>query len=224
MQTIAARIYEAIKQQIVEGRYAPGDRLTEQNIAAEFNASRTPVREAMRQLVADGFADFKPNRGTTVRLWTPEQMREIFELRVLIEGEIASQAASHIGAADLERLRRLQDEIERCGADVSPANTARIGPINREFHQIVAQASQNQRLLEMLASAIEVPIVQQTFRRYTPAQLARSFGHHRELIDALSAHDGAWARSVMASHIHSAKNTILQGLEQASTAAGHARA
>jgi len=62
----------------------------------------------------------------------------------------------------------------------------------------------------MLAQAIEVPIVQQTFRSYSPARLARSFGHHRELIDAMSARDGAWAKAVMSSHIHSAKQTLLQ--------------
>ena len=61
----------------------------------------------------------------------------------------------------------------------------------------------------MLASAIEVPIVQQTFRRYSPQRLARSFSHHRELIDALMAHDSAWAKAVMSSHSHSAKQTLL---------------
>ena len=72
METTASRIYSSIKEQIINGHYAPGERLTEQSIAAEFSTSRTPVREAMRQLVADGFADFKPNSGTSVRRWTPE--------------------------------------------------------------------------------------------------------------------------------------------------------
>ena len=61
METVAARIHGAIKEQIIEGRYPPGARITEQNVAAEFSTSRTPVREAMRQLVADGFVRFKPN-------------------------------------------------------------------------------------------------------------------------------------------------------------------
>ena len=75
METVASRIYGAIKLQIIDGRYAPGARITEKNIAQEFNTSRTPVREAMRQLVADGFALFKPNSGTVVRQWTPGQVR-----------------------------------------------------------------------------------------------------------------------------------------------------
>ena len=209
METVASRIYGAIKAQIIDGRYAPGARITEKNIAAEFNTSRTPVREAMRQLVADGFALFKPNSGTVVRQWTPAQVREVFDLRVIIESEIASLAAEHMKPADIAALRQLQDAIEAQGTDTDAGNTARIGPLNREFHHVIAQASRNGRLVSMLANAIEVPIVQQTFRRYSAQQLARSFGHHRELIDAFSARDGAWARCVMGSHIHSAKHTLL---------------
>jgi len=209
METVAARIYGLVKEQIIEGRYPPGARITEQNLAAEFSTSRTPVREAMRQLVADGFARFKPNSGTVVREWTSEEMRQVFDLRVLIEPEIAGHAAARITDAEIGELTRIQDEIESCGADTSLPNTSRIGRLNREFHRILAEASHNERLISMLASAIEMPIVQQTFRRYTPQRLARSFSHHRELIDALAARDSAWARSVMSSHIHSAKQTLL---------------
>lgn len=209
METVAARIYGAIKEQIIEGRYAPGARITEQNIAAEFSTSRTPVREAMRQLVADGFARFKPNSGTVVREWAPAEMLQIFELRLIIESEIAGHAAERITVSQVAELVRLQDELESQGADVSRENTLRIGRLNRDFHRIIAEASHNERLVAMLASAIEVPMVQQTFRRYTTPQLARSFHHHRELIDALSAQDAAWARSVMRSHIHAAKHALL---------------
>ena len=209
METVASRIFGAIKEQIIDGHYAPGARITEQNIAAEFNSSRTPVREAMRQLVADGFAVFKPNSGTVVRQWTSEQMRQIFDVRVLIETEIAGHAALRMTPADLDALVQLQDEIEAQGTDVGADNTARIGRLNRDFHNLMASASQNERLVSMLASAIEVPIVQQTFRRYNAMQLARSFGHHRELIEAFRAHDDAWAKCAMGSHIHSAKQTLI---------------
>lgn len=209
METVAARVYNAIKEQIIDGRCAPGSRLTEQFIAAEFKSSRTPVREAMRQLVADGFAVFKPNSGTVVRQWTKPQMSEIFDLRILIESEIAGLAARRISLQETDELTKLQHEIESGGADIGMENTVRIGPLNREFHRVIAQASQNERLVGMLANAIEIPIVQQTFRRYSSAQLARSFGHHRELIDAMRARNGDWAKSVMACHIHAAKHSLI---------------
>lgn len=216
METVAARIYGAIKEQIIEGRYPPGSRITEQQVAAEFSTSRTPVREAMRLLVADGFVLFKPNSGTVVREWSSEQMRQVFDARVLIESEIAAAAAQHITTEQVAELERLQDDIEASATALRGGDTTRIGKLNREFHRVLAQASHNERLVAMLASAMEMPIVQQTFRRYSRQQLQRSFGHHRELIDALRMHDAAWARSVMSCHINSAKYSML-----ANTAHGH---
>ncbi len=215
METVASRIYGAIREQIINGEYEPGSHITEQRIAAQFKASRTPVREALRQLVADGFARFTPNSGTVVRQWTPEQMREIFELRVLVESEIAAHAAQRIDEAEIDALLRLQDAIEDPGTDDRAGYLARVGRLNREFHRGIALASRNERLLGTLANAIEAPIVQQTFRRYTPQQLTRSFHHHRELIDAFRARDGAWAKSVMSAHIHSAKQALLGKVDDA---------
>lgn len=209
METVASRIYQAIKDQIIEGRYPPGMRITEQNIAAEFNSSRTPVREALRVLAADGFLVFTPNSGTVVREWVPDQVRELFDLRSLIESEIAGLAAQKISSKDLDKLKALQDQIEIHGALATTENANRISPINREFHQTVAQAGKNERLVLMLASAIEIPIVQQTFRRYSEKELRRSFSHHRELIDAFQARDSFWAKAVMSCHIHAAKHVLL---------------
>lgn len=217
METVATRIYSAIKEQIIEGRYPPGSRITEQNVATEFQTSRTPVREAMRLLVADGFVLFKPNSGTVVREWTVEQMRQVFEARILIESEIAAAAATHVTDGEVVQLRRLQDEIEACVTTLRGGDTSPIGRLNRDFHRLLGQASHNERLVGMLATAIEIPIVQQTFRRYTSAQLQRSFGHHRELIDAMAVRDPSWARSVMSCHIHSAMHAMLAGTSHESS-------
>lgn len=208
-QSTARQIHSAVKEHIISGRYGPATRLTEQSLAAEFGTSRTPAREAMRMLAADGFLVFKPNSGSVVRSWTEQEIRDLFDVRVVIESEIAALSAARIAADAIDSLERIQDEIEARGTAQDAANLERIGRLNREFHRIVSEAADNARLVAMLANAIEMPIVQRTFKRYTEAQLRRSFGHHRELIDAFRAHDGAWARSVMSSHIHSARHALL---------------
>lgn len=207
--TVAHQVYAVVKARIIDGTYGPDMRLTELQIASEFDTSRTPVREAMRLLAADGLVIFKPNSGTLVRSWTPQQIRQIFELRVLIESEVARLAALHITAAQVDELRALQDDMEAGGVDVADANATRMAPLNRRFHRAIAESCQNDRLVASLSSAIEMPIVQRTFRTYSPAQLQRSFNHHRELIDAFSHGDAAWAESVMSCHIHAAKHTLL---------------
>lgn len=207
--TVAQRVYTVVRERINDGSYRSGSRLTESQIAKEFATSRTPVREAMRLLAADGFVDFKPNSGTLVRSWSHQQICEIFELRVLVESKIVALAASHMTPELIAELRRLQDGIEARGVDTSEANASRIGALNREFHRLIADASKNEHLIATLAGAIQLPIVQRTFRSYSPAQLQRSFNQHRELIDAFEARDEGWAHSVMSSHIHAAKNTLL---------------
>lgn len=213
-KSTARETYSQIKERIIAGTFPAGTRLTEEGLAGEFGTSRTPVREAMRMLVADGFLDFKPNSGTFVRHWSRDEMKEIFDLRLFLESEIASLAAARITAGEVAQLRHIQDDLESRGVDLSEENLTRISALNREFHRMIGVASQNTRLVSMLTNAIEMPIVQRTFRRYTVEQLQRSFHHHRELIDAFDAHDANWARSAMHCHICSARYAMLEGAKQ----------
>jgi DNA-binding GntR family transcriptional regulator len=207
-------IYGVVRERIIDGTYQPGQRLTEQSFADEFSASRTPVREAMRMLAAEGYVDFKPNSGTIVRTWTLDQILEIFRLRATLEADICGYAALHISDAQIAELAVLQDQIELNGLDSGEENASRVGKLNRRFHDIIALASGQERMVSVLAKAIEVPIVHRTFRSYDARQMQRSFYQHRELIDAFVAHDRDWAVSVMRSHIHAAKNAILQFIQQ----------
>jgi DNA-binding GntR family transcriptional regulator len=209
METVANKIYQNIKEKIIEGTLSPGVRITEQGIAESFKSSRTPVREAIRGLAADGFLIVKANSTTVVRGWGQEEIIELFTLRSMLESELAAMAAINITPQDIQKLVLIQTEIELQGPNISAENTARITPLNRDFHQIIHVAAQSERLVDLLQNTIEVPIVQQTFRRYNPAEMTRSFGHHRELIDALDSRDASWAKSVMNSHIRNAKRVLM---------------
>lgn len=212
--TVPHRIYHVVKERIINGTYQPGLRLTEQSFAHEFSASRTPVREAMRMLAAEGYVVFKPNSGTIVRTWSHEQLIEVFRLRAILEPEVCGHAAIHIGTQQIGKLRALQDEIEVGAIDIGEDNTLRVSKLNRTFHDLIAAASHQERMVAVLSRVIEVPIVHRTFRSYNSKQMQRSFAQHRELIDAFEAHDRDWAQSVMRCHILAAKNAILNSLFQ----------
>jgi DNA-binding GntR family transcriptional regulator len=203
--TSASDAYEILRGRLVRGDFRAGVRLTEEQLALELHVSRTPIREALRRLVSDGLLRFVPNVGTFVASWTDDDIRDLFDLRVLLESNIASLAAQRIAPADIDRLVTIQDEIERQGPDIASENLQRINGLNREFHRVISAASGSSRMSEMLSNAIEIPIVQQTFARYTPEQLSRSFGHHREVIDAFVAGDSEWARDVMSCHVRAAR-------------------
>ena len=200
----ADQAYAYVREHVISGEFAAGMRLTEWQIADALGTSRTPVREAMRRLVGDGILRFQPNHGTFVGSYSAREIGELFEVRALLESEVASAAARNISAEQLSQLKSLQDRIEERGLELARTNIERIGALNREFHSLIAQASDNPRMVNMLANAIEAPVVQQTFGRYTAAQLQRSFHHHRELIDAFTARDSAWARDTMSCHVRAA--------------------
>ena len=198
-----------IKERVLDGTFAPGARLTEEGLARELGTSRTPVREAMRRLIAEGFLRFVPNTGTFVRTWDAQEIREIFALRTTLESEVAAAAAVRISVADIDRLAAIQATLDECGPPHDPESMARVSTLNREFHGLFAAASERPRLIATLANAIEMPIVHQTLRRFTPDQVRRSFGHHRELVQAFRARDPEWARAVMICHVRAASHAML---------------
>jgi DNA-binding GntR family transcriptional regulator len=205
----AEQIYSSLKERLAHGEFAPGLRLTEEQLARELGTSRTPVREAMRRLVADGLLQFRPNYGTFVGTWTARDVQQLFDLRTMLESEVAAAAAPVIADAVIDQLEVVQEQIEAQSDDIRGLNLERIDPLNRQFHRLIAEAANNPRLVAMLTNAIEAPIVRQTLRRYTQPQLRRSFTHHRELIDAFRARDAAWAHDTMSCHVRAAKFALL---------------
>jgi DNA-binding GntR family transcriptional regulator len=200
--------YESIKSRLLLQSYSPGEKLSEEELAASVGVSRTPVREALRRLHAEGFVDWEANRGATVPAWSEQDLEEIFELRALLEGYGAELAAVRITPAEIARLRQLSAEMERQAQGQEPDRADRIAMCNAEFHGIVLKAGRNRRLSALLGAIVQTPLVNRTFRRYDDAAMARSMSHHRELVDAFEAGDRAWAGSVMRAHILAARATL----------------
>jgi DNA-binding GntR family transcriptional regulator len=205
------RAYEVIREGILTGEHEQGARLREEELADAIGVSRTPVREALRRLTADGLVELGNNRGAQVVSYTDEDLAEIFELRALLESHAHGLAAELIDAAAIEHLRELAEAMEELGEQQTARSRDRIAELNREFHATIVHAAGSTRLEALLHQVVQVPLVHRTFHRYSPEALRRSFDHHRELIAALDARDGAWAEAVMRSHVHAARAVLLGG-------------
>jgi DNA-binding GntR family transcriptional regulator len=203
------RAYRDIRAGILGGRHEPGSRLREEELARRIGVSRTPVREALRRLTADGLVEVSANRGAQVVSYSEDDLAEIFDLRALLESHAHARAAELIEDSAIAHLSELADAMEELGTSEDPAARERIAERNREFHGTIIQASGSPRLIALLQQVIQVPLVHRTFHRYTPEALARSFHHHREIVAALAARDGAWAGAVMRSHVHAARVVLL---------------
>jgi DNA-binding GntR family transcriptional regulator len=208
--TSVDKAYLAIRDGILRGEFAPGSHLTAQELAIASGLSRTPVREAMRRLHAEGLVEFIPHRGAFVRLLEENEIHNIYELRVTLEGYAAAAAAQHATSAELEELNRLANDMRNLIEGQSLSIVEEVANKNNDFHKLIVTASHNSRLHAALAPIKELPLVLRTFRRYDLEALRRSANQHLEIVAAIDARDAEWARSVMASHILSAQHTLLR--------------
>lgn len=201
----AKKAYEVLRNEIIEGNFAPGDRITEADIADKAHVSRTPVREALRRLEAEGLIRFVPNQGAFVSSWGDGVVEETFALRTLLEG-YAARLCTHRGTEQqIKRLRHLAEaQLEVC--EKRPQGfLKKIADLNGQFHALILDAAGSEQVRSMLGMLNNAPLVLQTFRDYSKADLIRSAHHHLELVEAFEAGDGEWAASVMKSHLVAAR-------------------
>lgn len=198
--------YRAIRDQILRGERAGGEWLREGDLATALGMSRTPIREALRRLAAEGLVRHELNRGVQVASWDWRDLDEIFSLRSVLE-PFGSALAATSGQVDLDELGALADAMDAAAGRERP-DLDEITRLNNQFHRAIMQASGNSRLTQMVSSVVEVPLVWRTFSHYSPDALRRSLAHHHELVDALRAQDPTWAESVMRSHVRAARAAL----------------
>ncbi len=214
MNTASDRAYAEIRSLILSGDASPGTALREEALADIVGVSRTPVREALKRLEAEHYAIRTPGGRLVVAALDVDDITEIFTLRAMLEGHAAARAARRLGAAALADLRAsnaaLTDAVARDEPDV-----AQFLARNRAFHDVIIAAAASPRLVSMLASLVEQPIVRRTAIHYARADLERSAHEHDLLIQAFAARDPEWARSVMAAHIHRALHAFRAAMPSA---------
>lgn len=217
----AEHAYATVRDGILTGKFQAGSHLTEQDLARTVKVSRTPVREALRRLHAEGLVQFEPNRGAIVSSFGIEAAEEIFELRALLEPLSARLAAERATDDAIAAMRALAEQQIAESTQRKGDFMVRIGQLNDRFHRAVQAAAQNVRLGKALAGLIEAPLILRTFRQYSRAELVRSADQHLELVQAFQERDPDWAHSVMRAHILAGRATFLRG-RQSQDAAGQA--
>jgi DNA-binding GntR family transcriptional regulator len=198
---------ELIRQAIIDGRLPPGRRLKEEVLARELGISRTPVREALLMLQAEGLVDAAPNRGAAVRAHSVEDLDDLYQLRALLEGYSTRRAASRLPD---EAIRTLRESCERFDALLDDgADMSELVKENLVFHQTILESSGSARLVAMVRQVIELPLVYRSYVWYSPAQQRISAHYHHQITRALEARDAERAELVMKEHIFEARDLLL---------------
>jgi GntR family transcriptional regulator of gluconate operon len=216
--TLAERSAELIRERILAGDFASGDRLVEAKIAEQLGISRGPLREALKQLAAEGLVREEPRRGAFVATPTADDVQDVYDLRAAIESRAARLVIANGDPAALEVLRRALDGI---GAAAKAGDLQRLVRADYEFHETLCRVSGNRRLHEVFvrnASALRVLLRLEEERFY--ASFDEVLNQHRDLLGAVEAGDAPRAEAMFTDHLESARDRLLRHMAPETRAAG----
>ena len=197
-RSIVDSLCQAVADEIIEGRLLPGVRLDEVGLAERFGVSRTPVREALRQLEATGMVQRRPNRGVVVATVTPERLADMFEAMGEMEALCARLAAARMIARERQALDR---QHQRSARHVAAADAMRYEAANRRFHEALYEGAHN---AEIAAMALAMRARLAPFRRAqfrVAGRLEQSHAEHAQVVEAVLARDPVAADAAMRAHI-----------------------
>ena len=207
--------YERLCDEIRSGKLPPGSRLRETEIAERLAVSRTPVREAIRRLEADGLVDHLPRSGAVVRKLEYPELMELYEMRTVLEGTAARLAARAASPVELEELVAINDEMRAAAGRPEVV----IG-LNRQFHKLLLDAARNRFLLRAMATVENTLLILGSSSMAKPDRAREAVDEHREVLDALLARDGAAAEAAMRRHMERAQFARLRILRRANAEDG----
>jgi DNA-binding GntR family transcriptional regulator len=201
-------VEDAIKRAIHEGSFTAGQKLNLDEIARQLKVSRTPVREAFRSLELQGYLRVEPCVGTIVLGLEPQEITEIYTIRINLEGLATQLAVPNITGADLRGLEELLDQI----AALDPATSAytQIDGLNQLFHFGIYERAKNRRLLDMIRALWDSVARYRAQNTRIEGFLARSTSDHRAILDAMRRNDGQRAEALMQAHLDMSRRSLLE--------------
>jgi len=192
--TLREKILEHIRDAIVAGTLKAGSRVSEPELAERYGISRTPIREAFRQLESEGYLTVIPRRGAIVSEFSPKDIEEFYAIKSIMEGYAARRACENLTDKDLERLQAINDKL---------AELARSGDIKHffkvhsDFHELFIKAADNEKLRELIAGLVT------KFQRLRftslslPGRMAVSVQEHEKIIDAFRGKNADLAEALV---------------------------
>jgi DNA-binding GntR family transcriptional regulator len=199
-------VHDTLRRAVLSGALPGGTRLLQADIAAQLSVSTTPVREALRDLAAEGLVVFKPHSGAVVRELNIVELAELYDIRRALEPLAIRRAAALISPEEIAAAQALAREMEQ------ENDPARWTELNRRFHHVVEEASQAPLILSVLKGVQDIAAIYVAHvlaRR--PSRIASGNKEHRALLAALRKHDGEAAARLQAAHL----DATLQAIQQA---------
>ncbi|RIK35644.1 MAG: GntR family transcriptional regulator [Chloroflexi bacterium] len=208
--TLNQKVYQQLRRKLLRGDLAPDSQLDERQLAEELGVSRTPLREAISQLVKEGIVEHRPYRGNFVRTFTAKQVNDLYEVRKALESLAMRLAIRKLSQEHLEEIRTILDQVQEAldRGDITAYTEA-----DRRFHQAILQITGNETLIESLNRlAAQIQMVRILANR-DPEVVERTAQERPRILAALEARDADTAARLMEEHIDGVRRSIVAQLE-----------
>ncbi len=210
-QTLREKILETIREAILRGTLKPGEKVAEPELAERFGISRTPIREAFRQLESEGYLTVVPRKGAVVASLSERDVEEFYAIKSILEGYAARIAATRMTEKDLERLEAINVRLEKL-ADEGDVKT--FFRVHNEFHELFIKASDNEKLLELISQLMMKFNRLRMASLSLPGRMEISVQEHRKIIEAFRKHDGDMADKLVSKTAAYGGQVLIQSLAQ----------
>jgi len=210
-------VAEQLRTAILEGKYKPGEWLRQEKLAQELNVSQMPVREALKELAAEGLIEHLPYRGVRVIEFSSEDIADLYAHRAFLEGRAAAAAALNATRKEIAALKQLQGQMEQ---NLAPEHVTEYRELNRRFHQLIFTASRHEYLIRTLTqmwAAFPTMLIGNyaaTADNPLPERDNPDRDEHHAIIDALEQGDSARAETAMKEHILTTGRQLVQFLKR----------
>ena len=208
-------VADQIRAAILDGRFKPGEWLRQEKVAQELGVSQMPVREALKELAAEGLIEHVPYRGVRVLALSIQDIEDLYEHRAFLESRAAELAAEQISEGEITEMKAMLAEME----SLPPEQIAQYRKVNRNFHEKIFHISRREYLIRTLTQMWEafptmlIGNFARTAQQPLPQRDAHDQVEHREIMAALEAHDGERAGNAMKEHILSAAKHLIASLK-----------
>lgn len=205
--TLRERIVDFIKDSVVSGRLKQGERVPEQEIAESFGISRTPIREAFRQLESEGFITVTPRKGAVVSPITDKDVSEFYDIKSLLEGYAAKTACAKLTQKDIKKLESLNVQMERSAEKDDVKGFFRL---DNQFHDTFLKACGNEKLCALIHHLV------QQFERFRitalslPGRMQDSLKQHNRIIEAFKAGDTVLVEDLVRANAERGRDVLVE--------------
>ncbi len=222
-RNLGSDVYRVLRDRILKREMHPGEKLSDLRLSAELGVSRTPIREALHQLVQDGVVVAEPNRGFFVATFTPKDLEEIFDLRTALEAFALRKVAQHDYSREyriaLQQLDRISTLIAEADTDEKRlAAASAFLEVDQGFHSWMVEHAGNQRLTSIVTGLWAQIAVFQKAGTEIPGWMEIATEQHRRIIELLLARDIDAAVAALEAHIQDMKTRVLADLTAADAA------